>query len=656
MSDDFYYHLNTKNKSFLRTSKELKRRGTANNKFFLKLYDKSLMKVNPLLAKDKITRSKVIAEIIRNPWYYYREIARVPVPGGSVRFNLHLGNLATLYCMHNNISSFIEMPRQQGKTIGIACGFGYIITFGTKNSTIIYGNKAGEDAELNLKRTLDILRLLPEWLRFMNPGLDVDNVRTFVNAKNKNTIKTVAAPKDPPSADKIGRGLTTPMQWEDEFAFKTHNDIVYEAAGPALSQAKAEAKKFHKPHFRVISTTPNNRDIPAGSYAYAMKEDALRFSEDLYDLDIASLESHIFDNSHNDFVYVKYEWKELGRDKKWYEEQCRALNGNRLKIKREVDLNWPLSTDNSFFSEEQLENIKSFEKNALASQFSILNRYKLQIVEGENFDPRIPYVLGLDMATGANRDASALVVTDPYTERPVAYFENNKIDTEDLKKFVTFLMTAILPNSILAPERNSIGIAVITALLKNPVISKRIYFYYRLDTATKRIADKISRVAKKSKLKIFGIDTTAGSRGTMFETLQLLVNEEPGRFVLDRINEQIGTLEQKKNGKIEHSSSAKDDVLMAYLLSIYAIRDRKNLGKILSAVSSSNFSNGTSMNSISKMNKIQATPSNDMNINGSATSNTRRTVRFEEYTKSESSFNHNRSVAKRMDSIFKLNG
>ena len=48
-------------------------------------------------------------------------------------------------------------------------------------------------------------------------GGDVDNVRTFHNKLAKNTIKTVTAPANIIAADKIGRGLTTPMQWEDEF-------------------------------------------------------------------------------------------------------------------------------------------------------------------------------------------------------------------------------------------------------------------------------------------------------------------------------------------------------------------------------------------------------------------------------------------------------
>lgn len=596
----FVYHITTKNKSFLQTAKELKRRGVKNNKFFLKLYDKDLLDVkDPLKARSSKMRSKILAEIKRNPWYYYREIIRIEVPGGVTQFRLHIGSLALLYCMHNNINAFLELPRQQGKTIGAACGFSYMINFGTKSSDIIFGNKSGNDAEKNLKRTLSIIRHLPDWLAFLTPGGDIDNVRQFSSCTTKNTITTVSAPKDPIQADKIGRGLTTPMQWSDEFAFLSHNDIVYEAAGPALSQAKIEAKRFNKPYFRLITTTPNNRDIPEGAYAYEMKEDAVKFDETVYDMTYDDLHIWIRKNSQNDFTYIKYTWEELGRDKEWYDEQCRSLNNKRLKIKREVDLVWPLSTDSSYYQEEQLEILKNYETKMFTSNMRILNRYPLEIAEDVNFDPNMCYVLGIDVAAGVSRDASAITVINPFTEEPVAYFENNRIDTEDFKKVIVFLMVVMLPNSIAVIERNSVGINVNQALSKaiSPV-HNRIFFSYREGNATKVVRVRGKQPDNLNVTKVYGVDTLEKSRMLMHENLLMIVTNSPEKIRIPRIIEQISTLEEKKSGKIEHSASAKDDVLMSYLVGLYAIRDKKHFSPFLARYSKTRKSSKSSLMTI----------------------------------------------------------
>ena len=78
----FIYDVYTKNLSFIQTSKDLANLGVKNNKFFLKLYDKELLGVNPYspsITQEQIKR--IIIECVRNPWYYLRELARIPASG-----------------------------------------------------------------------------------------------------------------------------------------------------------------------------------------------------------------------------------------------------------------------------------------------------------------------------------------------------------------------------------------------------------------------------------------------------------------------------------------------------------------------------------------------------------------------------------------------
>ena len=67
----YIYDWETTNISFLQTSSDLKRLGIKNNKFFLKLYDKSLQGVDPhgkYISQEMVY--KIVTECTRNRWYF----------------------------------------------------------------------------------------------------------------------------------------------------------------------------------------------------------------------------------------------------------------------------------------------------------------------------------------------------------------------------------------------------------------------------------------------------------------------------------------------------------------------------------------------------------------------------------------------------------
>lgn len=215
------YHFETTNKSFIQMFRTLKDKGVKNNKFFLRLYDKSLAKVNPFSPNlTKLQVGKITKEIRINPWYYYREICRVKVPGGSKRFALHSGNLAILWSLHNNINTSAELPRQQGKTIAVIAVFSWVYCFGTTKSDATFSNKTLDDSQLNIKRLKDMIDLLPTWLQHKNPIKDVDNVGNMKSHYTDNTIKALSTATDSVKADLLGRGLTAPMLFFDELKRK----------------------------------------------------------------------------------------------------------------------------------------------------------------------------------------------------------------------------------------------------------------------------------------------------------------------------------------------------------------------------------------------------------------------------------------------------
>jgi len=119
--DEYVIHTHSKNTSFLRMYKVLKNNGVENNKFFLKLYDCDLMDVDPHDKKlSKEVKAKIIVEILKNPFYFLREVVRIPVPGKALKFELNRGTLATIWAILNNFNIILLLPRQRGKTIGVA--------------------------------------------------------------------------------------------------------------------------------------------------------------------------------------------------------------------------------------------------------------------------------------------------------------------------------------------------------------------------------------------------------------------------------------------------------------------------------------------------------------------------------------------------------
>lgn len=118
MGRKYVYHLDTKNISFLQTARDLKVLGIKNNMFFLRLYDESLRHVDPyspFLPQETIIR--IINESIINPWYFLREVVRIPEQAGDgIPYQLNRANLAATFCFINGIDHYQVIPRQLGKT------------------------------------------------------------------------------------------------------------------------------------------------------------------------------------------------------------------------------------------------------------------------------------------------------------------------------------------------------------------------------------------------------------------------------------------------------------------------------------------------------------------------------------------------------------
>jgi hypothetical protein len=196
------YDFHTKNKSFLELYNDLYKMGIKNNKFFLKLFDPDLQNVDVyhgILPLD--IQLKVYLEILINPWYYLREICRIPEDGspieigGGCQYQIDRNSLASWYCYLNGIDHYDSKPRQTGKTQNAIAEINYGFNYGSVSATFLFFNKDYPLAKQNLYRLKCQRDMLPLFLQEKfaydeNGGIDkgIDNVTSLKNPITNNTI------------------------------------------------------------------------------------------------------------------------------------------------------------------------------------------------------------------------------------------------------------------------------------------------------------------------------------------------------------------------------------------------------------------------------------------------------------------------------------
>lgn len=400
---------------------------------------------------------------------------------------------------------------------------------------------------------------------------------------SKNHIDAKPAPISFKQADKLGRGLTMPLSWYDEYAFLKYNDVIYKASAFALSKASEAASKNKKAYGMLKTTTPNNLDTEEGKWCKNWIDKSAVWDISMLDWKIKELRKYVRQNSENNFIHVKFTWQELGKTEKWYEKQCQLVGYDRATIKRELDLKWSYATDVSPFEEDELELL---EKNLVEHKNIIkleVDKKKYLLYVYGPINPMYPYLLAVDTSGGEKKDLSSIAFIDPQTRKTVAILFSNKITIPRMLKLIYWIMTKWLMNSFTSIERNNYGLAIIQGILDNSpdnkyhVLKQRLFYIYKesenLDTK-KVDGSKIGiskQKSKKKRTKKYGVDTTPRSRQKMFDDLFYYIREEPELIVSGFIFEDIKNLETKTSGKIEHRSGSHDDRLLSWLIGQFTL-------------------------------------------------------------------------------------
>lgn len=583
-----YYQTSTTNQSFIDLHFQLKQKGIKNNRFFLALYDKDLIGVDPRDPRlPQQMKLKIVNECTHNYWYFIREVVRIPDQGGAVgsgmRYKLHRGNLALSFCLLNNWNIFMELPRQHGKTIAAICWYLWVFNFRTTNSEIMFMNKKGEDSKLNLARLKEIRNSLPSYMQFTHEyGKDgsklkaTNNVETITHIINHNKITTKTSARSRSMANNLGRGCTMPMHWYDEYAFILYNKIIYQAATPAYKTAAQNAKKNHAPYGILITTTPGDMSSDEGLAAYESKNKATPFVEEFYDYTPQQLQEVIDANTDSTFFYIRYTYQQLGSGDDYFKEMVKVLEKDWPTIRREVLLEWSLTSDNSPFNPADLDIIASMVREPINRL--VMRKGFVINVYNRMADNHYPPIIGVDVSGGYSKDSSAITIIDSKTTNVIGDFNCNYISTNDLANLLYELVVKYMPTAIVNVERNGGFGASVLSTLKNTKIKRNLYYEIKDRVLEERSFGGMNQTIKRTqKCKVYGFDETKSSRDLLMQILRERVDNHKSKFFSPIILSELRTLEYKKNGRIEHSSNGHDDQIFSYLMAMYVWYEGKDL-------------------------------------------------------------------------------
>lgn len=580
-----YYQKSTTNKSFLNMHYYLKEIGVEHNKFMLALLDPDLIGVDPFDPRlNRLMMQKIFREVCNNYWYFLREVVRIPDSGGmgkGAKYELTRGNLALNFCMTCNMNIFLELPRQTGKTMSTLVRYLYLFNFGTTHSEMAFLNKRMDECKLNLARLKELRKALPSYLQmeevFTNDNKRVkahNTVSFLTHPLNGNKINTSASASSKVAAASILRGRTIPLIYMDEFAFIPHNKVVYLNGVPAFRTAADNAKNNRAPYGMVITTTPGFLTEDSGKFAYEFKEMATKFSERWYDLTSAQLEELIRGNANSNFVYVKYNYQELGKSEEWFSMQCVEMLKAWPDIRREILLEWSFAPSNSPFTQEQLDAVRELVKSPI-QQVLFLNKYTFNIYE--RIDSRFPPIMGVDVSGGYRRDSSAISIIDSKTTKLFADLKCNYMPPTDLATVIYQVVTTRMPNAVVNVERNGgFGSSVVQMLMATNI--KRNLYYEIKDRIIEESTYSSGRMQKRTeRTKVYGLDSTKDVRENLIQILRERMEYHKDKFVSPYIYEELRGMEVKRNGKVEHSDNSHDDSIFSLLMALYVWYEGKDV-------------------------------------------------------------------------------
>lgn len=594
-------HRETRNKSFLELSTLFALMGVKNNCFHLALLQEELRYVDPH-AKDlsEDLKVRIILEVRHNPWYYFREIARVPAQAGAQEesFRANRGNIAAFWLYFCHIDFCLIQPRQTGKSFSIDTLVVYLMFVSMRNSYVSALTKDNELRVANVERIKAIRDTLPAYLNSKTKA-DCDNTQMVECNKYGNTYSTNVSQNSESAANNMGRGLTAATALIDEGPFINYMDLVIPAMLSSGNAARDKARMADAHFGNIFTTTAGKINSRSGKYMYEMFNGGMVWTELIYDCEdekAAHEMVKLHSTGQKPMVNVTMSHRQLGYTDEWLHEKLANSNSKGEEADRDYFNIWTAGGLSSPLTTELNGIIKNSKKEPLYTEISkqgYLLRWYIPEKEIKSYMEKNMVVMGIDSSEGIGRDSLTLVMVNVKTLEVVAASNINETMVIRYAYYICDLMTKY-KNIIVIPERRSTGLTIIETMLEN-LPSRGIDPFRRIYSTIiddgKHLNDPTYRFIQQgltgrnqalyeSAKKHFGFATSGTgrfSRNSLYENVLQIAARSGGTKVHDaRLINEINTL-TVRDGRLDHATSGNDDMVIGWLIAIWMLTHSKNL-------------------------------------------------------------------------------
>lgn len=591
----------TTNRSFVRLANIYRSFGVKNHAFMLALHNPLLQGVDPF--SPTLTREQIAmigAECKINPWYYFREIARAPAMAGAKARMLEAnrGNIALYWLFFNHVLTFLIQIRQTGKSFSTDTLMAYLLNIGCKDTQINLLTKDDSLRRANIQRFKDIFAEMPPYL-LQRTKADTNNTEEISISRRNNFYKTHVPQSSPKNAEKVGRGLTSPIIHIDEPPFQPNIEVALPAALAATGAAADVARAAGGFYGTILTTTAGKRDDADGAYVYNMLQGCAVWTEAFLD---CTNEEHLYTTIRNNApskmvrVNITLNHRQLGKTDEWLLEKLEASNATGDAANRDYFNMWTAGSQTSPLPTHILEAIRN---SVIGTEYSDISTHGSFVtnwyVPREQIEERMSsraYALGMDTSEASGRDDCTIYVQDSETYETICTAAVNESNLLVISRWIAEFLRR-WPTVVANIERRSTGVAIIDYLLIhlpnmgidpfkrmfNTVVNDKQENPGQFEDMQRMVARRDPYVYEKYK-KTFGFATAASgifSRTGLYSTTLMQAAKLTCKKIYDkRLADQITSL-IVKNGRVDHPVGGHDDMVIAWLLSNWLLSQARNI-------------------------------------------------------------------------------
>lgn len=591
--EDWYFYpsaipdYKTSNKTFLELAALYKAMGVENYDFHLALMQPELSGVNPYdpFLTDEY-KEKIAAEVNHNPWYFFREVVRVPPASGydGIPLIANRANISFFWSFFNGIDYVLIQPRQTGKSVNSDALSTYMYLFAATNSKMLLITKNDDLRADNVDRLRKFRSYLPKWLVYEDKT-DANNTMLVTYNLKSNKYRTAVGQNSEDAALKIGRGATVMYLHSDEGPFTNFIDVTLPAALSAMNAATDQAKANGFPCGRVFTTTAGKLNSRSGEYFYnEIVAPAVPWTEKFLDLkDNKELRKVLWANNKSFSIVGTWNHRQLGYTDEWLYQKIRESRSSGEDADRDYFNRWTTGGLSSPLPVSILTQIMESETDPayvdIHKSGYIMNWYvedPLKYIEQNHVS------VGVDTSDAIGADNIAIVLTSQVTTEVIGTAVINESWLPSIATWLADLMVQYKKTTLIIEDKSSAQTFIDTVILKlcaageDPL--KRIFnrIYQEPDKYPKQMElIKSIPLARRTPewyrqfRKYFGFMTTGATREFLYSTVLMNAAKTSASMIRDRrLSKEIRELESK-NGRVDHGRGKHDDIVIAWLLSNY---------------------------------------------------------------------------------------